>query len=112
MATAALLYDKLLADPMLGPFFQGLDMNQQVRKQVAFLSWAFGAELKYEYRPLGEAHAHLVRERGLSGEHFDRVAGHLAATLRELGIAPELIAETLALVACTRNEVLGAHHGP
>ncbi|MDB4989466.1 MAG: group 1 hemoglobin, partial [Myxococcaceae bacterium] len=63
-AAASLLYDKLLADPQVGSFFSGLDMDAQVRKQSAFLAWAFGAPDRYEFRPLGEAHRQLVRDRG------------------------------------------------
>lgn len=95
-----------MADPELAPFFTGLDIEGQVRKQVAFMSWAFGGPERYEYRPLGEAHASL-RARGLSDLHFDRVAGHLAATLEELGLAPELVREALQIVEGARGQVLG-----
>lgn len=107
MAVASQLYEKLLADPALAPYFAGLDMEQQVRKQVGFLSWAFGADTKYEFRPLRAAHARLVRDQGLANEHFDRVARHLAEVLMELGVEPQLVTETLAIVASTRGDVLG-----
>jgi hemoglobin len=106
MAAASLLYDKVLADPQLAPFFASLDMEQQVSKQVAFLSWAFGGPERYAFRPLGEAHARL-RTMGLNDSHFDRVAAHLADTLQELGIAQDLIDEALRIVEGTRAEVLG-----
>ncbi len=106
MAAASLLYDKLLADPDLAPFFTTLDMEQQVNKQVAFLSWAFGGPERYAFRPLGEAHAR-VRALGLSDMHFDRVAKHLADTLRALGVQDELIEEALSIVEGTRAEVMG-----
>jgi hemoglobin len=106
MAAATLFYDKVLADPDLAPFFAGLDMEQQVSKQVAFLSWAFGGPERYAFRPLGQAHARL-RAIGLTDAHFDRVAAHLADTLRELNIAEDLIEEALRIVEGTRAEVLG-----
>ena len=105
-ATATLLYEKLLADPLVAHYFNGLDMDALIRKQVAFLSWAFGAPTKYEYRALDEAHRELVRHDGLSDAHFDAVAGHLSAALRELQVAPPLIDEVMTLVASTRRAVL------
>lgn len=106
MAAAALFYDKVLADPELAPFFASLDMEQQVNKQIAFLTWAFGGPERYAFRPLGEAHAR-VRALGLNDLHFDRVAEHLAATLRELGVSDDLVDEALRIVEGTRAEVLG-----
>jgi hemoglobin len=106
MAAASSFYDKVLADPDLAPFFMSLDMEQQVSKQVAFLSWAFGGPERYAFRPLGQAHARL-RTMGLTDLHFDRVAGHLAATLHELNIPEDLIEEALRIVEGTRAEVLG-----
>ena len=106
-ATAALLYDKVLSDPLLAPFFAGLDTDALVRKQVAFLAWAFGADTRYEYRPLGEAHRDLVQRAGLSDVHFDAVAGHLEASLVELGVGRPLIEEVMALIETVRGTVLG-----
>jgi hemoglobin len=106
MAAVRIFYDKVVADPLVGPFFTALDMQAQIKKQTAFLCWAMGGPAEYRGRPLGPAHAKLVQQ-GLGDEHFDRVVVHLEATLRELGLAPELIAESLAIVAPTRAQVLG-----
>lgn len=107
MAAVELLYEKLLADPLTRPFFEGLDMAALTRKQVAFLSWAFGGPEALRGRDLREAHAPLVRDRGLDDRHFDAVCGHLEAALGELGIEPELVTEVRAVVAALRAEVLG-----
>lgn len=106
MAAVDIFYDKVMSDPLLLPFFEGLDMERQVRKQVAFMSWAFGGPERYAYRGLGEAHRHLVA-RGLGDAHFDAVAGHLRSTLEELMVGEPLIADVLALVETTRSSVLG-----
>jgi hemoglobin len=105
MAAVDRFYEKVLADPVTRPFFDGLDMEAQTRKQVAFMAWAFGGPEEYKGRDLQQAHAKLVR-RGLADQHFDAVAGHLASTLRELGVAEDLIAEALTRVAGTRSQVL------
>lgn len=106
-AAASLLYEKLLADSQVSAFFAGLDMDTQIRKQTAFLSWAFGSPERYAFRPLDEAHRQLVREKGLTDVHFDAVARHLADSLRELQVDPSVIAEVMTLVASTRRSVLG-----
>jgi hemoglobin len=109
MAAVNLFYTKVIADPLVGRFFTALDMEAQIKKQTAFLTHALGGPMEYRGRPLGEAHAKLVREEGLSNEHFDRVAELLQATLQELGVAAELIGEAMATVAGTRSQVLAGH---
>src|SRR5215470_7116586 len=105
MAAANLFYEKVLADPLTAPFFVELDMEAQTKKQMAFLAWAFGGPEEYRGRDLRTAHAPLVT-RGLGDVHFDAVARHLQATLEELGVTKDLIAEALGIVATTRNQVL------
>jgi hemoglobin len=105
MAAADLFYQKVIADPLTRPFFDGLDMAAQTRKQVAFMAWAFGGPAQYKGRDLRAAHAPLI-ERGLNDSHFDAVAAHLESTLRELSVPDELIREALAIVGGTRAQVL------
>ena len=106
MAAVDLFYGKVFADPITRPFFDGIDMDVQARKQVAFMTYAFGGPVAQRGRDLRAAHAHLVRDRGLGDVHFDAVANHLQATLTELGIDAELQAEVMAIIGATRTEVL------
>ena len=110
MAAVDLFYAKVLENDLLRPFFKGLDMEAQVRKQIAFMSWAMGGPESYKGRDLTTAHAHLVRNLGLTDAHFDAVAGCLQATLREMGVEGGLIDEVLALIGQTRSSVLGRGH--
>ena len=100
------IYDKVLADPLTRPFFAGVDMEAQARKQVAFMTYAFGGPVAQRGRDLRAAHAHLVRDQGLDDRHFDAVTAHLSATLDELGVDPALKTEVLSIVGGTRSEVL------
>jgi len=77
-------YERVMADDVTRPFFVGLDMPAQTRKQVAFMAWAFGGPSQFKGRSLREAHAKLVADKGLSDVHFDAVARHLKETLKEL----------------------------
>ena len=107
MAAVDLFYQKVLTDDVTRGFFESLDMAAQTKKQIAFMTWAFGGPAEYRGRDLTLAHANLVKNKGLSDVHFDAVARHLDATLRELGVAQELIQEALGIVGSTREKVLG-----
>lgn len=106
MATVTLFYEKVLGDERTRRFFANLDMDQQSRKLVALMAWAFGGPSEYKGRDLRTAHLRLVREEGLSDEHFNAVAEHLEASLVELGVDAPLIAEVMTLVGSLRGDVL------
>ena len=105
-AAVEIFYQRVLADPAINRFFENVDMAKQRAKQKAFLAYAFGAPVPYSGKDLTQAHAHLVAD-GLNDSHFDAVAGHLQATLEELGVAPELTGEVMGIAASTRDAVLG-----
>lgn len=107
MAAVDLFYKRVLEDDLTRPFFDGLDMQAQIRKQVAFMAWAFGGPERLKGRQLRTAHANLVREKGLSDIHFNRILEHLRATLEQLGIGQDLVGEAMSIAASTRGEVLG-----
>jgi hemoglobin len=107
MAAVDLFYAKIMKDELTRPFFAGLDMNAQVQKQIAFMSRALGGPVEYQGRDLRDAHARLVRDKGLGDGHFDAVAGHLRSTLEELGVQTALIDEALTAIGGMREQVLG-----
>jgi hemoglobin len=104
-ATVARLYDKILGDPDLAPFFENVDVEVLRRSQTAFVTYAFGGTDTYSGRNLRVVHAAAV-QKGLSDLHFDRVAEYLADSLQEMGVAPDLIGEALTIVGSTRKDVL------
>lgn len=105
-ATVVKLYEKILADDSLIPFFENVNMARLRGSQIAFVTMATGGPHHYTGQHMRQAHEALVA-RGLNDTHFNAVAGHLAASMRELGVTEPLIAETLAIVETTRNDVLG-----
>lgn len=104
-AAVVSFYERVMADPALSPFFEHLDMGAQIKKQIAFMTMAFGGPSAYSGRDLRTAHAGLVA-RGLADAHFDAIAAHLDATLRELGVDETTTSEILAIVDKTRTDVL------
>jgi hemoglobin len=102
-AAVVTFYEKVMADPSLAPFFEHLDMDAQIKKQIAFMTMAFGGPSQYTGRDLRTAHAKL---QGLADRHFDAVTLHLKDTLLELGVDDATTSEVLAVVDGTRTDVL------
>jgi len=105
-AAVDVFYDKVLSDYRINRFFERTDMAQQAEHLKAFMTLAFGGPNNYTGRSLRDGHARLVR-MGLNDSHYDIVVGHLGATLQQLNVPEELIAEAAALVESVRGEVLG-----
>ena len=74
--------------------------------QRVFLTGAFGGPQAYTGRSLRAAHEKLVTQKGRGETHFASVAGHLQATLEQLGVAPDLIQEMMTIVDSTHDDVL------
>jgi hemoglobin len=98
-------YRKVLKDQRISRFFEGVDMDKQAAKQKAFLTMVFGGPHSYTGLDMRRGHQHLVK-MGLNDSHFDAVIEDLGATLKEMGVADELIKQVAALAETTRNDVL------
>jgi hemoglobin len=97
-----IFYMRVLDDDSINQFFTNVDMKTQAVKQKAFLAFVFGAPLTYTGKNMRDAHAHL----NLTEDHFNTVAGHLVATLKELNINQELIDEVVNIALSTKDDVL------
>jgi hemoglobin len=106
-AAVDIFYRKVLEDYRINRFFDNTDIEKQAAKQKAFLTMAFGGPNNYNGADMRQAHAHLVKKLGLDDSHFDAVMEHLGATLRELNVPQNLIAQVAAIAESTRNDVLG-----
>jgi hemoglobin len=104
-AAVDIFYRKVLMDNRIKHFFDSVDMDKQIAKQKAFLTYAFGGPNNYTGRDLRNGHAHL-KAQGLDDGHFDAVVELLGQTLRELGVSDESIGQVAAIAESTRNDVL------
>ncbi|HET9957411.1 MAG TPA: group 1 truncated hemoglobin [Polyangiaceae bacterium] len=95
-------YRKVLSDDRISEFFDTTDMDRQRAKQKAFLTYAFGGPNQYSGKDMRAAHAKMK----LNEQHFDAVVEHLAATLRELEVPEELIAEVAGVATSVKQDVL------
>ncbi len=85
-ATVTEFYRRVLADPVLARFFEGIDQARLERHQARFLSYAFGGAAPYSGVGMAQAHSRLVREHGLGHVHFDAVIEHLDQALAALRV--------------------------
>jgi hemoglobin len=104
--TVTIFYRKVLADPLLRPFFEGMDMTRLEAMQRAFLITVFGGPNAYSGRDMSRAHTRLV-QRGMSDVHFDAVVRHLDTTLEEQGVNKTLRDWARALTESMRKDILG-----
>jgi hemoglobin len=98
------LYDHVLADDLLAPYFAATDMRRQKQHLRAFLAAAVGGPDVYAGRDMDVAHAGL----GITDEAFDRVVDHLVATLTGLGVAPATIGAIGGALAPLRARIVAA----
>jgi hemoglobin len=105
-AAVDIFYRKVLSDHRINRFFDNSDMDKQIAKQRSFLTMAFGGPNSYTGKDMRTAHSKLV-DMGLDDSHFDAVMENLGATLVELNVPQELIAEAAAIAESTRKDVLG-----
>jgi hemoglobin len=97
-------YARLESDPVLSEFFRSADVEQIKTRQRMFLTAALGGPDAYEGRDMRAAHAYLP----ITDTDFDLFIDHLAATLGEVGVAPEQIAEVLEALRPLRLEIVTA----
>lgn len=105
-AAVDIFYRKVLQDERIKDFFTDVDMDEQIKKQKAFLTFAFGGPNNYSGLDMKAGHEHLVK-RGLNDSHVDAVIELLGGTLKELGVADNLIGEVAGIAESVRDQVLG-----
>lgn len=105
-AAVDIFYRKVLNDHRINRFFDNTDMDKQIAKQKAFFTMAFGGPNNYTGQDMRNAHANMVKT-GLNEDHFNAVMEHLGATLVELKVPGDLIAEAATIAESTRKDVLG-----
>jgi hemoglobin len=104
-AAVDVFYGKVLNDPSVNYFFDGLEMTRQKAMLKHFLTFAFGGHPEYTGRSMRAAHARQVQQ-GMNEQHFDAIVGHLGATLTELGVPGEHIQSAASIAMSVKDDVL------
>lgn len=96
-------YFRLLADDSLTIFFQNVDLSWLKNHQKNFLMSALSGPVNVEssIKHIRRAHSRLF-DKGLNEKHFDTVAAHLVATLKDMRVDPKLVNEVSAVIGPLR----------
>jgi hemoglobin len=106
-AAVADFYGRVLADPTLAPYFEGVDIDRLKRHQRAFMGMALGGPVAYAGRDMKAAHAGLDITSGA----FGAVVGHLVDTLTSLGVPSDTIATIGGALAPLQADIVTAPYG-
>jgi hemoglobin len=98
------LYERLLDDDDVGPFFDEVDMRRVVDHQTKFVSSLMGGPASYTDDQIRRTHDHLV----ITPVHFDRLSALLAQTLADHGVSDEDVEAVVAEFEARRPLVVVA----
>jgi len=100
------LYDKLLDDDEIGPFFDEVDLPKIVDHQTKFVSSLMGGPASFTDDHLERAHGQLV----VNDRHFDQLKNLVNETLAEFNVEPDDINLVLAEFEARRALIVKAEH--
>ena len=95
-------YVRVLEDPSLKHYFDGADVDKVKEHQVGLLSTVSGGPQVYSGRSMELSHQHL----GVTEDAFDKVVGHLGATLDHLGVDPGVRDQVAAVLVAQREHIV------
>ncbi|WP_248896993.1 group I truncated hemoglobin [Haloplanus halobius] len=96
-------YDRVFADPLLEPYFDGIDREALYSHQVQFISAVAGGPVSYDGADMQQAHEGM----GITEDAFDRVALYLTEALEENGVAEDDIETIIEQVAGLESDIVG-----
>lgn len=93
------LYDKLLDDDDVGPFFDDVDMPRLIDHQTKFVSSLMGGPASFTDTHIANAHRNLT----IHDAHFDRLKELIQETLDEFSVESDDAAIVLAAFEARRS---------
>ena len=100
-------YTKVLADPALRPYFEGVAMRKLLDMQFEFFSAALGGPVYYTGRPVIHAH----QGRGITRQHFQAFVEHLFETLKDYSLTEQDRYAIIARINTYADDVIGRGAG-
>jgi hemoglobin len=97
------MYQRVLNDPELAPFFQNTSIERLHNMQYQFLASAFDGPVQYAGIELSAIH----RGRGITSRHFARFCGHFADALEAYGVDKHDVDMALGRLATYKGKVTG-----
>ena len=102
LTNPAAVDDGALDSDEIGPYFDNIDMRQQIDHQTKFIASLMGGPTMYGGRSPRDAHVHMF----LPAEVFEIRHGLLVESLEEAGVPPRLREKWLALDAKFKNAIV------
>jgi hemoglobin len=96
------LYGRVLADPVLAPYFAGKDLARLKLHQRAFLAAILRGPAMYAGRSMAAGHARL----NTSPEAFAAFVNHLLLTLEDMGVDDGIVASVGSRVAALEMDIV------
>jgi hemoglobin len=97
-------YQRVLADPELGPFFVDTPVEKLGTMQAEFFSAALGGPIQYTGRSLSDSHA----GRGITAQHLRRYLDHLLETLQGFDLSNDDRYDIVSRINTYADEITGA----
>jgi hemoglobin len=97
------MYRRVLSDPELAPFFEGVSMERLRNMQYHFLASAFDGPADYSGAELTKIHS----GRGIKGPHFAKFCGHFADAMEAHGVAARDVDDALGRLAMFKDKITG-----
>ena len=98
------LYESILDDEDLGPFFEDIDMPNLIDHQTKFIASLMGGPASFTDAHIAGAH----RKLDISDDHFDRLKELVDGTLSEFGVAEDDAALILGQIEARRAVLVKA----
>jgi hemoglobin len=100
-------YARVLADPDLGPYFDGVAVHKLRHMQFEFFSAALGGPVPYTGRTVIHAH----QGRHIAREHFQAFVDHLFETLKAYDLSDDERYAIIARINTYADDVIGIGGG-
>ncbi|MFG0263935.1 MAG: group 1 truncated hemoglobin [Rhodopirellula sp. JB055] len=98
------MYFRVLADPELTHFFEGVPIEKLARMQTEFIASITSGDIEYTGADLTRVHA----GRGITRAHFSAFCGHLADALEASKVSSNAIHQVLGKLAMYSDKVTGS----
>lgn len=97
------MYDRVLADEELAPFFANSSLKHLRHMQFQFLASALDGPVTYTGAELNQIH----RGRGITGNHFAKFCGYFADAAEAAGVEARDIDDALGRLATYKDKITG-----
>lgn len=98
------MYVRVLADPDLNAFFEGIQIDQLSRMQTEFIASITSGDIQYTGADLTRVHA----GRGITRQHFSQFVAHLTDALRAHDVSAQAIDQVLGKLAMYSDKITGS----